>query len=414
MDAFAELYAGHRDALHRYCQKRSADPGMVEDIVQDVFEKAFAARHQFDGRRDFWPWLASIAARACIDAHRRAVSAATRHDQYGRDTHREPEDVTANAVLHALDRQTLGVAMARLPPRQRAVLGLAAIDGWTYEQIGRQFGWTTTTVKTLIWRARATLRESTGRWAAALGLTRLRWARLHSGLAWLHPASWPWEAFWSPAVSAALTACALAIAATAGPGGPAGLAPTLGRASLGVSEPTTALVQSAPASERATGPRAGDERDRRGGRPAAGLGIADLVSPVPDQTTGGAENIHATSFATSSGQDDDRTIVVAGDLATLNGVVKPRLLVSHDDGETWERRRALGLAPVTKLLLPPAYPRDARILALSTAGLQVSHDDGETFEVLAPVAGAGDAALSPDFNRGDPRILVVAGGRLLQ
>lgn len=426
---FAVAYARHRDALYRFCRSRVSDPALVEDIVQDVFEKAFARRSQFKPGHDVWPWLASIAVRVCIDAHRRAVSSEARNDQYGRDTYREPADITSATVMRAVEQRRLGQHIAALPPRQRAALGLFALDGWSYDQIARHFGYSTKAVKALIRRARATLRDTADRWVgAALGALRAARARLQHRMARVQTAVWPsFEALGSSAAGILSTASAAVLVLAVATGV---LAPTdshaVPSAHLGPAVPASAAV---PGHEAAGGdapsqprPIPRSDQSQAPEPPAASLGGEaeragnELVASILPGSAGAddPESVHTQNFATSPDYEHDPTIFLAGDIAgRVEGASVP-LLVTHDGGASWHRLRAVGLAPVTRLLLPPAYPRDRRLFAVTAKGLQVSHDGGDTFATVVTLPQITDATISPTFHAGDPTMLLVAGQRLWQ
>ncbi|HEX9969287.1 MAG TPA: sigma-70 family RNA polymerase sigma factor [Acidimicrobiales bacterium] len=423
--AFAELYARHRDDLHRYCRARLGDTPLVEDVVQDVFERAFARRAQFDPNRRFWPWLAAIAGRACIDAHRRTVTAREVRQRYQQEVVRPPSDLTSTAVMRAFEQRRLADEIARLPARQRAALGLFALDGWSYEAIGRHLGYSTKAVKALIQRARATLRESATRWVAGgAGLGRAARERFRRQAARLHTAWWPSDvaAGWTAhglAAASVVTAVMLTVGGATIVGRGADAAEP--RPESGVAMPRTELSAAAPTSATASAthnapvqvasPTAPSAPRSAPAAAAERLGN-ELVGSVAPGSGSDPESVHVQSFATSPDYESDPAVFVAGEPTVgMKGASVP-LFVSHDDGGSWSPRRALGLAPVVKLLLAPAYPQDPRVFAITLKGLQVSNNDGDTFETLVPLTGASDAAVSPRFADGDSSILVVAGGRL--
>jgi RNA polymerase sigma-70 factor (ECF subfamily) len=422
VETFARLYEQHRDVLYRFCRRRAHDRTLVDDIVQDVFEKAFAYRSTFDPRRRFWPWLASIAARACIDAHRRAASAEARHDQYGRHTYREPFDVTSTTVLDAIDQRSFGRHVAALPARQRAVLCLF-LDGWSYDDIAGQFGYSATAVKALLRRARATLREATGRWiGVGVGLARTARARVQQLAARVQAVVWPSVdglGLSTANLSASISAAVVVIVVASGALAPVGS--TMPSPTTLVSTGTFALPDSDSGSADGTGGRAvGPKPIRRAVSPPTGdaerVGNELTASLLPGSAGGDSpDSMHAASFAQSP-SDDDPTLFVAGRIGfhpadDASGAAVP-LLVSHDDASSWQRRRAAGLAPVTRLVLPPAYPRDNRLFALTAKGLQVSHDDGDSFVTLLPGVQMDDLLLPPEFGTDDSTLFFLAQQRL--
>jgi RNA polymerase sigma-70 factor (ECF subfamily) len=407
---FPSLCEQHRPRLYALCLTRLRDPALADDVVQDVFAKAFAVLPRFDPRRPFWPWLASIAARECIDAHRRRVVATARHTELSVAAPLPSPTSTSQAALSRFEYAAVRREVERLAPRQRAALQLFAVDGWSYAEIADRLGCSIGTVKLLIVRARARLREARARLSAGLGgIGRGLGARLQ-GL-WERAAgvasrSWPWS--WPAGGTGAgglEMSAALALVVT---GSLLGMpAPSAGHPELSPSAGNPGVVAaSMPSQAASAAPAAGDTRawtepavqaQSRAAQRAA-HDIADTV-PLGDEGTA-SDDQPVQRFTVSPGYGTDRTVfAVDGEW---------RLTVSHDGGASWSRLRARGLEGA-RLLLPPEYPRDNRIFALGQAGLQSSDNDGDTFEVVAPGRWS-DAALSPGFDAGDPTVLLVGGG----
>jgi RNA polymerase sigma-70 factor (ECF subfamily) len=85
---------------------------------------------------------------------------------------RDPEDTVENDVLEAAsdpvmpfcagERADLEQAVAKLPPRARAVLVLHDVEGWKHEEIGRELGMAIGSSKAQLHRARGLLRRMLG------------------------------------------------------------------------------------------------------------------------------------------------------------------------------------------------------------------------------------------------------------
>ncbi|MHC4065441.1 MAG: sigma-70 family RNA polymerase sigma factor [Planctomycetota bacterium] len=64
--------ADHGDALFRFALLRVRDPKLAEDMVQETFVAALAARSRFAGRSSERTWLVGILKRKVADHFRRA------------------------------------------------------------------------------------------------------------------------------------------------------------------------------------------------------------------------------------------------------------------------------------------------------------------------------------------------------
>lgn len=164
-DRYAEIIRRHQRAVVRIVGRRiPAD--RVDEIVQDVFVRAYFALAQFSGRMPFERWLAGIAVRTCYDFWRNKsreelpVSALT-------DDHQRWMDhmlaVRSERDFHAQVRkreavEVLDWALDQLSPENRAVLTLVHLEGRSVKEASELLRWNVVTVKVRAHRARRALR----------------------------------------------------------------------------------------------------------------------------------------------------------------------------------------------------------------------------------------------------------------
>ncbi len=152
IDAFEELILRYQKPVMNLAYRIVHDPEDARDVAQSVFVKAFAGLPSYDSRYKFFSWLYRIAVNESInyaDKRRRRPAPA---DVWGTVTS-DPVEETAHAEL----RERIEAALARLAPRQRALLALSA-DGLSYKEIGRAIGISETKVKSKLFAARHKLR----------------------------------------------------------------------------------------------------------------------------------------------------------------------------------------------------------------------------------------------------------------
>jgi RNA polymerase sigma-70 factor (ECF subfamily) len=403
------LYRRYRGALYSLCLARLHDPSLAEDVVQDVFAKAIAVLPRFDRRRPFWPWLASIAARECVDAHRRRVLALARHEEMSAAANAATSDVTSRAALGRVAQDLMSAEIDRLPPRQRIALQLFVFDGWSYADIAERLGCSVGTVGLLILRARAKLRHARARLLGGLGTVVRGLATRMNGV--FERATARMGRF-DPILgrlSGADASASLAVLLT----GMLGLSPAAEARAFSRATPAISVIGgTAPSMEEGRSPaaEAADEpmlwpepivqAHSRAVEQTLNEAAAPLVPPSGEQL----EDQHPRSATVSPGYDTDRTVFV------VDG--QSKVWVTRDGGASWSRLRALGATP-HRILLPPAYPVDSRIFSIGLGGLEVSHNRGDSFETIG--RGADDAVISPGFDHGEPTILLVlaAGGLAL-
>ena len=152
---FEDLYRRYYARLYRFCLKRVGDSAEAEEVTQEAFARAYTAMPRLAGERKFYPWLSVIAARLCLDTHRRRARSVPlpELDLGAVDGDQEKH------VLQAADRQMLRDAMDRLGPRHREVLRLREQEGWSYQRIAEYYEVSLGTVEQLLWRARRALRR---------------------------------------------------------------------------------------------------------------------------------------------------------------------------------------------------------------------------------------------------------------
>jgi len=151
--AFEELVLRYEGRIYGFVLNSCRNAADAREITQDTFVRAFHAITQFDSRRDFAPWLFTIARRKCIDRHR---SAPPLSDEAIPDRS-DPHD-PAEALAQREDRQNLwDLARRRLPLAQFQALWLRYAEDMTVAEIAPVLRRTKTHVKVLLFRARTAL-----------------------------------------------------------------------------------------------------------------------------------------------------------------------------------------------------------------------------------------------------------------
>ena len=122
--AFTRLVARHRNRLLAQITRTSGNRATAEDIVQDVFTRAWINAPNWQarasGRASYAAWLSRVATNLVIDQSRKARSVPLE----GID---EPVDPAALPEAEMIAREKAGrvrAAIAALPDRQRQALSL--------------------------------------------------------------------------------------------------------------------------------------------------------------------------------------------------------------------------------------------------------------------------------------------------
>jgi len=139
------------------------DRGPVEELVQQVFVNAYFALPQFRRGSDFGRWIRTIARNAAREELRRQSRYDRRLRRYGQMLEaRLAENETAAAHEQALI-EALQRCVGRLPEREAAAIRLRYSEGKTFEEIAAVLGGTGASIRNLLCRVRAGLRQSVTR-----------------------------------------------------------------------------------------------------------------------------------------------------------------------------------------------------------------------------------------------------------
>lgn len=136
------------------------DPGLAEDVVQEALTRAWLHLGQLRDGSAFPPWLMRIVAnqaRNALGRVRETPVAELEHD--APDTVPEP----GAGLLQREQRVRLEAALAALRPQERLAVELVLRDEIAYREAAGILGIPTGSVKTLVHRARAKLREALDR-----------------------------------------------------------------------------------------------------------------------------------------------------------------------------------------------------------------------------------------------------------
>ncbi|HEX2831071.1 MAG TPA: sigma-70 family RNA polymerase sigma factor [Burkholderiales bacterium] len=139
--------------LRRYARGLTGNVHAADDLVQDALERACGRIALWQRRGDLRAWLFSIMHNVFIDRVRSAKSSPVQ-PRCGEEL-TAPVRATQSDMLEVRD---LGRALMRLPPDQREVLLLVAVEQMSYEQIAKAVGVPLGTVMSRLSRARQHLR----------------------------------------------------------------------------------------------------------------------------------------------------------------------------------------------------------------------------------------------------------------
>ena len=157
-EAFGALHDRYRQRLFAYVrQMLCAGPRQdAEDVLQDVFVRAYGALRADARDVNVRAWLYRVAHNRCIDHLRRPVPPAA--DVF--DLSRKPLHDPIEEAQRREDLARLVHDIGRLPEQQRSALLMRELDGMSYAELASALDVTVPAVKSLLVRARIGLVEA--------------------------------------------------------------------------------------------------------------------------------------------------------------------------------------------------------------------------------------------------------------
>jgi RNA polymerase sigma-70 factor, ECF subfamily len=159
-DTFRAFYDRTARPLWGYLSRISGSPQMADDLLQEAYYRFLRVRGQWDSETHRRAYLFRIATNLVHDSRRRARYA----DAVGTVEAGEVHDARASGDVDeaSVRRTDLRRAMAKLRPRDRALLWLAYAQGHAHAEIADTLGVKKASVKLLLFRARRKLAQLLG------------------------------------------------------------------------------------------------------------------------------------------------------------------------------------------------------------------------------------------------------------
>lgn len=168
--AFEQIFERHRRRITRMVARFFKRPERVEEIIQEVFTKAYFGLEGYSSARgsSFSAWLSKVAINSCYDELRRSrrrpessISDITSDEILWLTSQlRSPSSNNAESTM--ISRDLANKLLARLAPDDRIVLTLLDAEELSVAEIALVMGWTVSKVKVRAHRARQALRRVLG------------------------------------------------------------------------------------------------------------------------------------------------------------------------------------------------------------------------------------------------------------
>ena len=169
--AFRALVERHQNAVVGTVAKMLGNSAEAEDISQQVFLRLWRHAKHYRPDAKFTTYLFTITRNLVFNETRRRrrhkmVSMDESEDFSGVQVASNPANQPDSELLQAELQRTVDAAIAALPEAQRLAVVLRRYEQMPYEEIAPVLGLSVSAVKSLLFRARSTLRESLSKFLA--------------------------------------------------------------------------------------------------------------------------------------------------------------------------------------------------------------------------------------------------------
>jgi len=154
-DAFRELYSAYRDPIWTLVVSLVGDSSQAQDVMQNVFFKAFRGLGGFRFQSGLFTWIYRIARNECLNhLRRREVPYVPLEDVLGSG---DEIDRARVSDLEEARQAALRDAVKHLPLKMREVVVLKYVEDLSYTEMSRILGCPPGTVASRLNRALAEL-----------------------------------------------------------------------------------------------------------------------------------------------------------------------------------------------------------------------------------------------------------------
>jgi RNA polymerase sigma-70 factor (ECF subfamily) len=167
--AFRELVERHQRAVIQTIHRAIGDAWEAEDLAQRVFVQVWRSASRYEPTAKFTTWLFTIVHNTILNERRRrarraaeSLDALSRPDEEGELGAQFSDAESPDPARAAAERELqarIGVAIRQLPDNQRTAVVLCRFEGLSYEEIADVLHCSVPAVKSLLHRARETLKE---------------------------------------------------------------------------------------------------------------------------------------------------------------------------------------------------------------------------------------------------------------
>jgi RNA polymerase sigma factor (sigma-70 family) len=151
---FYELLEPELVRFQGFCHKLVRNPDLADDLAQDALYDAWKGFDKLRETPAFKTWLYQIV----INRYRTSLRRFKRHTEA--DVALKGDIADHSEVHLRAVRERLDVSMSTLSAKERALVTLHELEGWSYEELAPMFGSSAGALRTRLTRCRQKMRET--------------------------------------------------------------------------------------------------------------------------------------------------------------------------------------------------------------------------------------------------------------
>lgn len=158
LETFQNMVFPVKNKLYRFAFRLLGNNEEAKDVVQEVMIKVWSGREQLDQVQNLEAWCMRITKNLSLDRLRQQQRRPTDSLEKGMHlSHHSLSPAEATEIGERMKR--IGELMAELPDKQRQVMHLRDIEGYSYNEICEILEIDMSQVKVNLFRARNAVRE---------------------------------------------------------------------------------------------------------------------------------------------------------------------------------------------------------------------------------------------------------------
>ena len=154
ISAFEELVSSNEKRIYNLCYRMMKNEQDAQDMAQEALIKAWRNLRNFNLKAAFSTWLYKIAINTCLDELRKRKNNTQSIENLKEKGHTIKDEKTQNFTEDSDLRYGITQAMDKLKPKEKLIVVLKDVQGYSYEEISEILNCPVGTVRSRLSRSR--------------------------------------------------------------------------------------------------------------------------------------------------------------------------------------------------------------------------------------------------------------------